>query len=117
MATDQTESQALGDLAASGSPATKTVPQASTITGWLLRLPVGRSGRHLPREPGVNPGRWRAGREAGEEPLPSVRRLPDQPARDHAALDLHDRGHPPGSRTSTRARTTRSPAGASRSRP
>lgn len=77
MANDQTESQALGDLAARQlANATKTVPQLSTITPrWLLHL--------LPWVP-VEAGIYRVNRvidpervqvqvgEAGEEPLPTV---------------------------------------------
>ena len=77
MATDQTESQALGDLAAQQlANATKTVPQLSTITPrWLLHLLS-----WVPVEAGIyrvnrvtNPERVtvQVG-EAGEEPLPST---------------------------------------------
>lgn len=77
MATDQTESQALGDLAAQQlANATKTVPQLSTITPrWLL---------HLLQWVPVEAGLYRVNRvtnpervtvqvgEANAEPLPST---------------------------------------------
>ena len=77
MSTDQTESQALGDLAAQQlSNATKTVPQLSTITPrWLLHLL-----QWVPVEAGIyrvnrviNPERVtvQVG-EADDQPLPST---------------------------------------------
>ncbi len=117
MTSAQNESQALGDLAARQlANATKTVPQLSTITPrWLLHLlswvPVEAGLYRVNRV--VNPEQVAIKAEAGagtEEPLPET--YVDYETRRNTRCGLFRpwSTSTPGSRTCTRARTTRSPS-------